>query len=190
MTAVEPTISIENFENAVHRWFSESTGLEVIWQNQSKPRPYYPYGSLLISNGPEPVSPLWELREDTDLDRPQGTEIETIACVHCQFVVSCQAYVDMEDANNPVWSALQYMTRAQGALSLPSWLSVLRAVGISVVNRSSILNVSEVIKDARVSRVNMDVIFGASLNAVEYAGYIAKVELKSNSLGIDTIVSI
>jgi hypothetical protein len=187
--AIDAPISMSDFEDAIHTWFVNATGLETIWVNQSAPRPDYPYASLNITAGPIPVSPIWELRDSTNLSRPAGTEVEFIGCVPCTFSISCQTYVNLENANNPNYNSRDYIIRAHGALSLPSPLALLQAAQISVVDRGTVTNLDEVINAAYVSRANLDVTFGASLNAIEYAGYISQVQIKSTAFGIDTIIS-
>jgi hypothetical protein len=186
---IDLPISMKDFENAVHTWFANATGLTTIWADQSAPRPDYPYAALNITSGPTPVSSIWELRDSTNLANPPGEEIEFIGCVPCRFIVSCQAYVNRYDGNDPDKNAKSFIVRAQGALSLPSVLSLLEAAQISVIDRGSVTNIDELINDAYVSRANFDVTFGASLNAKEYEGYISQIELKSPALGIDTIIS-
>ena len=185
MAVVSDPIDMEAFENAVHGWFSEVTGLETIWRNQSAPQPEYPYASLLVINGPDPLAPQWEQRYDTDLGRPAGQEMRVTVCVPCRFTVSCQVYVGTPDARNPQVNALLFMTKAQSSLSLPSVLAVLWAAGIAVERSGSVQNISAIIEDAFASRANMDVVFGASLSLEELTGYLAKIQAESVSLGID-----
>lgn len=188
MTTQAP-IDMEVFEDAIQAWMSEATDLQTIWSDQSKPRPDYPYSSLNITSGPDAVSPFWEHREETDLTRT-GREIKITVCVLCQFSISCQIYVSNTDAKNPKLNSRSLMTRALAALAFPTELEKLHIAGISVINKNSVSNINELIKDKYVSRSNMDVVFGAALNADDYVTYIQKVQLKSNSLGIDTIVEI
>jgi hypothetical protein len=189
MTVADP-INMEDFENAVHRWFSDATGLETIWRRQSVYQPEYPFGSLLVSNGPAPAAPGWEERYSTDLDRPAGKEIEIEVVMPCQITVSCQTYVGKPDASNPSENAINYMNKAQSALMLPSVLAALRAENISVVRPGPVQNIGLLVEDAFESRANMDVVFGASLSLAELTGYIAKVQLESESFDMDFVVEL
>jgi len=184
---IQAPINLEEFENAVHDWFWNATGLQTVWQRQSAPQIEYPFGTLLITSGPVPAAPGWERSHNYDGSRPLGQEIEFEVRVPCSFTVSCQAYVGKPEANDPTKNAMAFMTKAQTALSLPSFHEAFRAANISVIRPEGIQNLSEVIEDAFVSRANMDVIFGASLEVKEYMGYIAKVQAVSTQLGIDEI---
>ena len=190
MTAIAAPIDMEVIENAIHAWFYGSMDIEVIWQNQSAPRPEYPYGSLLIISGPTATSPMVETRHEYLPSQPSGEELEITACVPCQFVVSCQTYVSLEDSRNPNYNARSYLNKALGALGLPSYLASLCAAKVSVIDKNLMAGIDAVINDAFVSRAAMEITFGSPINAQEYATYIESVELRSSSLGIDMIVSI
>ena len=177
MTTAPTPIDMETFEDAIQAWMSRSTGLQTIWSDQSKPRPDYPYASLNITSGPDEVSPLWEDREETDLSRV-GREVKHTVCVLCEFTISCQTYVNNRSGKDPKANARFFMTKAKAGLALPSELALLHAAGISVVRKNPILNIDAIVKDKYTSRVNMDVVFGAALNADDYTTYIQKVQLK------------
>jgi hypothetical protein len=185
---VSPGVSIKDFEDAVYAWITSATGLAAIWTDQAAPRPDNPYCGLSILNGPTPVSPLWELRHTYDGGRPLEEEIVYNACVPCTFTISCQAYVPVPISRDSTQHAFSVLSSAQAALALPSFLSTFASSEISVIDKGAIQNISAVIKDAQMSRASMDVIFGASLNAVEYAGYIDKVEIESTAFNWSFIV--
>lgn len=178
-------IDMEAFQNAIHAWFAEATGLETIWRNQSAPQPEYPFAGLAILSGPEPSAPQWEQRFDTDLNRPEGEEVRISVGVPCRFTVSCQVYVGMPDARNPAINATAYMIAAQSSLSLPSVLADLCSAGIAVERPGVVQNLDEIIEDSFVSRAAMDVVLGAVLTLEEFTGFVSKVKVKSDSLGID-----
>jgi len=187
MTVALP-IDLKVFRDTVQAWFANATGLQTIWRDQSAMQPEYPFASLLIINGPDPVAPQWEERLSFDSGRPQGEEYQIDVGVPCMFTVSCQAYVGMPAARAANLNAVAYVARAQSALSLPSVLAAFREKNIAVVRPEAVLNLDELVGDAYVSRANMDVVFGASLSLSEYTGYIDKAELKSAQLGIDILV--
>jgi len=184
MTTAWP-IDFEAFENAIHSWFSDATGLETVWRQQSAPQPEHPYGSLQVIAGPTPESPAWDERCDTDLTRPRGQEIHEELVVPAQVTVSCQVHVPMPDARNPGYNAVSYVQRALGALAKPTVTDALRAAGVAVVRHGPVQNLNEVIEDAFESRANIDVIFRVSLTEDDYVGYIAKINAESTTLGID-----
>jgi hypothetical protein len=124
---------------------------------------------------------------DTDLSRDAGSEVRFQVGIPCAITVSCQTYVGMPNARDPDLDAIAYAEKAQSSLSLPSVLAELRAAGIAVIRPEGVLNISEVIADAFVSRANLDVVFGATLNLEEFTGYIDKVEAESKELGISGI---
>lgn len=189
MNPVDEPISIETLKNAVRAWCADATNIQTVWMNQSGPVPDYPYASLNIVSGPLPVSNIWELRHTFDGSRV-GEEIEFTSCVPCTFNISAQFYVTLDDTRVPNYTSLQYAMKAQAGLTLPSYRSAFSTAGIAVIDTGNITNLDEVIADGYVSRSNLDVIFGAALNVTEYETYIEQVELKSTSLGIDTIVSL
>ena len=185
---VDRPMDFEVFQNAVHEWFAEATGLETIWRDQGAPQPKYPYGSLKVISGPVTPSSLWEERRDYDEDRAAGQEIRLTTCSPCQLTVSCQAYVDQPDARHPGFDALQYLSRARAALSLESVRADnFRPKGIGVISVNPPQDLSSLIEDAIVSRANMDVVFSAALNIEEYTTWIEKVHGTSTSLGIDQL---
>ena len=189
MNVVETPINMETFADAIHAWCSDAANIQTIWSNQSAPVPDYPYAALNIVSGPLPASPLWELRHTFDASRV-GEEIEFNSCVPCTFNISAQFYVSLDESRNSTLNALSYAIKAQAGLRLPSYQAAFEAAGIAVIDTGNPTNLDDVIADAYVSRSNLDVVFGASLNAIDYETYIEQVELKSTPLGIDTIVSL
>ena len=189
MNPVTVPIDMAAFKNAIRAWCADATDIQTVWLDQSAPVPEYPYASLNIVSGPIPVSPNWELRHSFDASRV-GEEIEFTACVPCTFNISAQFYVSLDDSRNPEYASLQYAMKAQAGLKLPSYQAAFAAAGIAVVDPGTATNIDEVVNDAYMSRSNLDVVFGASLNTTEYETYIESVELISTTLGIDTIVSL
>ncbi len=183
--ALDDPISMEDFENAVHAWFSAAIDCPAIWSEQSAPRPDYPYGSLNITSGPLPVSPAWERHTDTDLTRAAGKEVRFQIRVPCTFVVSCQAFVKMPDGRDPTASARTLVTRAQARLYLLTVQEAFREANISVQGSGPVQNISSVINDGNVSRAAIDATFNASLSLDEYTGYIDKTAIESTQLGVD-----
>jgi hypothetical protein len=190
MTAVNAPIDMEAFQNAIHDWFSGSTGLQTIWRNQSAPQPEHPFGSLMILSGPEQYSPAWEERDETDTGRPLGEEIKQTVTVPCRFVVSCQAYVEQVDARNPNHDAASYINKAKGALGLSSYLQDLNTANVSVSTVGPVQNLTALLESEMESRANMDVVFSSVLSLDEYVGYIEKVHATSTELGIDQVFGV
>ena len=176
------------FQGTIHTWFINATDLVTIWSNQSAPKPDYPYAMLQITNGPRPLAPQWEIRRSTDLGRPAGQEIEYNYHMPCQFDISCQAYIDMENARDPNKNAVWYLNKAQTALSLLNVQTTLAESNVTYINTSEVQQINEVFGDAYKSRANIDVTFGTVLSALEYHTYIERVQIVSSSFGVDTIV--
>lgn len=185
---VEAPIDMETVENAIHRWLSEATGLQTVWRNQSAPQPEYPYASLRIITGPDPIPEGFELRDLTDTGRPDGYEIEQNVCAPCLMTVSCQAYVEGEDGNKPSGNARSYLDKARAALFLPSQQALFEAAEISVVRSNPVTDISALTNERFVSRAGMDVQFNCVMNLSEYVGYIEKVAVESTALGVDEII--
>jgi hypothetical protein len=186
--AVTAGINFETFENAIHAWVSNATDLTTIWADQAAPIPDYPYCSLRILSGPTEVSQNMELRHTFDSGRPLGQEIEYNACVPVTIIVTCQAYVLEPESRAALTQAQNVLTQAKTALALPSYITTLQDSDIAVIDRGVVQNISALINSATISRATMDVTFGTSFNAVEYAGYIDKVRIKSTAFKWDYLV--
>jgi hypothetical protein len=179
---------METVEDAIQHWFSEATGLQTIWRNQSAPQPEYPYASLLITSGPDSIPEGFELRDLTNIGRPAGTEVEQYVCAPCLMTVSCQTYVEGEDGNKPSGNARSYLNKARAALFLPSQQALFEAAEISVVRSNPVTDISALTNERFVSRAGMDVQFNCVMNLSEYVGYIKKVAVESAALGVDEII--
>ena len=186
---VSDPIDMEAFENAVHEWFSNSSDLNTVWSNQSSPQPEYPFGSLAIISGPTPSAPDWEQREDYDAGREAGKEIRFHACVPCSIVVSCQAYVGNSDSRDPSQKANVYIERSKVALSLLEFVTHFSSHNISVYNYTPTTYPNLLTGGQWTSRAQFDVTFGTTLNGESFTGYIASMELKSTSLGVDKVIT-
>lgn len=183
-------IDMEAFESAIRSWFSTSIEAEVIWANQSAPRPPYPYGSLKITAGPMKYSQMWERRTDTNLARGNGKEVRFEIGVPCRFEVLCQVFVKRSDSRHPEAHALNLLTRASFRLGLEAVATALNEENISTVSVGSVLNPGELISDAYVSRAAVTVVFGTVLSLEEYTGYIKTVDIESTELGIDQRIGV
>lgn len=189
LNRVADPIDFETFENVVHEWFSNSSDLNTIWENQNAPQPQYPYGSLAIISGPIAAAPDWEKRQDYDASRAAGEEIRFQACVPCSITVSCQAYVGDSDARNPRYKANVYIERAKAALQDLAYEANFDTNNISVYRYTSTTYPNLLIGGQWESRAQFDVTFGTTLNGESYTGYIASMELKSTSLGVDKVIT-
>jgi len=181
----KPPIDLEVFQDAVHEWFAAATGIETIWRQQDAPQPELPFATLLIISGPLPVSPFWAESMTTDLNRPQGQEIEIDHCVPCKISVSCQVFVGMPDGRNPHYDAASYLRRAQAALEFLEVRELFSGFTISVARTGAMQNISAYLDEFLESRANMDVEFNALLSVKELIGYIKTVQVEAPLLGVD-----
>lgn len=191
MPVAEP-IDFEVIKNAVHEWFSNSTGLQVVWQNQSAPRPATPFGTLSILSGPTPLSQDWEEREivhilgnEGETIENDGEEIEIQSTVPCQFSISCQTFVGCEDGRDPTADAISFANKALAALGLQSYRDIFSNVNASVVRTSGVKNIGALLDSQFESRAAFDVTFGSVLCLSELTGYIERVHATSTELRID-----
>ena len=97
----------------------------------------------------------------------------------CQFTISAQAFVDGEDANNPIADARSYMLSALAALNLPMYQEVFEEANISVSRSEAVRDLIALVGTTRESRAAMDVVFNSVLTAEEFIGYIEKVHATS-----------
>lgn len=178
--ALASPINVTALETAIYNWFVNATGLVTIWADQSSPQPAYPYGLLKIISPPKGVSPHWDTRDTTSLARPLGSEVELKRLNTASLTISCQCFAFT------FTSALDYMDKAEGSLSLDSYLSYLGAADIVVNDIGAIVNLTGIIADSSVGHVNMDLFISVPKSAIEYIGYIKTVEISSTSPEIMT----
>jgi len=184
------SLDIETILDCIHDWFSASTGLQVVWEDQSAPQPVSPFGTLRLSSGPVPMTPTWEERTSDDPARERGQEVELQVSAPCQFTISAQVFVNGEDGRNPIADARSYLLSAQAALNLPMYQEAFEEANIAVVRAESIKNLNALVGTERQSRAAMDVVFSSVLIAEEYSGYIEKVHAISTELEIDRVFGV
>jgi hypothetical protein len=184
---VEIPISLEKIQNAIHDWFSSSTGLQVVWQNQNAPAPEGSYGSLNMIVGPTSRGGVAELRETYDARRALGAEVELEVAMECSLTVSCQVFVKGTDGANPSCNAMSYCVRAQMALELSTFIDGLNAANVSVSSVSGPKNLPALLGTEWESRAGIDITFNSMLSLREFIGYIEKVHAVSTQLEIDKI---
>jgi len=187
---VENPIDFESIRNAIHACVERASGVQVVWQTQNAPAPESPYMTLAFLTGPLPVSDTPECREETDLTRPAGEEVQLKTTVACSFVLSCQAFVKGVDGANPNCDAMSLCTKAMLALALPSYTEVLHGANIAVVQTTGPRNLNALVGSEYESRAGFDVTFSSMMVLSEYAGYIEKVHAVSTELGIDEVFGV
>lgn len=174
-------IDWEDVENALHRWFSDSTDLScVIWGNQDAPQPPYPYGVITIIAGPTKVGGIDETRQEPVADplpAAPAFPIELLKVGPREITLSCQINVGPPDDQSPANNSRSMMSAAQAALGLPSFTDPLREAGLAVIEELPIGEFNIQIADIWVSRSQMDVRFGLTSSVREESPIIETVEI-------------
>ena len=159
---VEPT-PWRDIDNAIHAWFAESTGLQVIWANQDAPQPDWPYGLLNRIVGGTKVG---QDGVRYSVDVPTG-RLDATFCGLRQFTVSCQ--IDLGPIGKcKGFDAMAVMAAAQMALKFPATLDRFRGIDIACFNDNEPINQFDVVVgDTWNSRAQMDLDFYTSANVTE-----------------------
>ena len=174
-------IDWEDVENALLRWFTDSTDLPcVIWGNQDAPQPLYPYGVIMIIAGPTKIGGVDETRQEAladPLPAIPALPIELLKEGPREITLSCQINVGPPDDQNPGDHSRSRMSAAQAALGLPSFIQPLREAGLAVIQELPIGDFSIQIADLWISRSQMDVRFGLISSVREKSAIIETVEI-------------
>lgn len=178
----------KDIEEAIYDWVVLFTGCAAIWADQNLPQPAYPYVDLKRTS----VTPLGgrpEIRDTTDLTKPNGQEIELLATRPVEFVLTTQVHIDEEaGANNPDIDAFKIATRLQASLGLISVQETLAAAGLSIVEELLVIDTSLVVNGRFVNRAVMDVRLRTASVMTERVGYIEKVEVEAPDLGFGPVI--
>lgn len=181
--SVQVPIDWKAINDAIFDWFSGSTGLVTIWEDQDLPQPEYPYASLDIISGPTRVGGKDDIINTTDLTKT-GEEVELCHLGHRHFTVACQIHVGpKKDATgtfqepDPNEGARSLMSSAEGQLETIATKRLFRPIGLAFVNRLAMLSLDLPIAGQIVSRVQMDVQFATTSRVVERETFIESVEL-------------
>lgn len=172
MPIIPDPIDWLTIENALYDWFQEQADIAVIWGNQDAPQPPYPYGTITIISGPNPVMAFDERVYNTIDGAPAGEEVQISTFGDRNITVSLQAYVGPPDNFNPAKNARAIMSRVQASMAAQSVIEFFRSKNIAMLGQQPMQNIDEVIEDTWISRANMDAIFGFSSLTTEKYGYI------------------
>lgn len=186
-------------EAAIYDWVqARLDNIAVIWENQLIAQPSYPYVSLLrIATVDE--GGIDELRyrtldadglvlgEDAGAGAAATQEEQVYAPV--VFTVSIKAHVGFcTGAARPSDDAIALASRLKRSLRLTSVVTSFAAAGMSVVREEQIQDISSVINGDWVSMSSLDVLFRTASVMTESVSFVEKVELRSDELGVDTVV--
>lgn len=180
MSGIENPIDWPEIESALHRWFAESTGVQIIWANQDATQPAYPYGTLNVISGPTKIGGVDENR---CVIRDGQAILQTLG--QREITVSCQLNVGKPNTHNPEMHSRALMSRAQSALDMQSFRAELRAAGLSVIEEQAPANFDLQVADKWISRTQMDVRFHITIcieedidtiETVSYTGMVSRAE--------------
>jgi len=187
-------IDWESIEDAIYAWLTgdvEGLGAivpEAIWENQNVPQPAYPYASMLVTSHTKEGG-RDEIRTTYDAAQPLGEEIEFLATGPVQFTLALSFHVDpTAGGNEPAGRARALATKAQASLGLLAVLDHLSGAGLSVIAEEGVTDTSVVVNGEWLSRATLDVRLRTASQMTQRLGYIDKVELESDALGVDTVV--
>jgi hypothetical protein len=186
-----------SIDDAVFCWAVEKLGMAGVWENQNIPQPDYPYLSFL-RGGETDDGGIDEIRQRT-LDAngneiPPGSsavpvENEEITYQPITFPITIQAHVNFESgATEPFGEAKRRLGILKRSVYQTTTTQLFSDAGLGVVSVEPVVDLSLVVNGEWLSRAALDVIFRTASIVSERVGFIEKVELKSEQLGIDTIV--
>lgn len=182
--AVSSPIDWPTVRKAIHDWFSGSTGLTSIWEDQEAPRPAFPYGSMKVISGPTKLFGADEHRYTYDGNQQAGEEIGIEVAGLRQMTVTVQAFLPRLGAAGDA-GAEDDLSRAQVALGMPSYLASLQAAGLSVIEEMAPRNLSGIDSGTWIAKAAMDIRFGLAASVTERTGYVETVGLEPTYRGPD-----
>jgi hypothetical protein len=184
MTPERP-IDMRVVKDAIHDWVSNALRTDsatVIWSDQDAPQPEYPFVTLKVISGPDPLSPHWGVVEETDTRRLHE-EIERLSYIQCRMTVSCQAFTSRKLAMENEADAVALLNSARACLAKQSVRDTFELTNISVASCEAASDISDLEETTFVSRASMEVVFGIVLTVRDYVTYIESVELKVRVTG-------
>lgn len=169
--SVSAPLMRKTIENAIATWFVGATGIGVIWSNQKAPALGFPYGTLHVMSIVGLGQP--ETRQSNVTSPDPGEELELEIAQQKRLVLSVNVYALANDAD---LDARAYMDKAEHALALPSFQLALSNAGVVVLDVGLVQSFDFVEAEAWLSRAQLDVTFGVTARASEFATFIETVE--------------
>ncbi len=172
---IEPT-SWRSKRLALHDWFSDATGIDVIWQNSPTPQPAWPYGSMqVIQGGLDPI------HIDEAIWTDEGDDLRVDLRGQREFNLSCQIHGGItEDCLD---LALELSELALARLSDPRFLQPLRDAGLSLRGRTQPQEIPSLASAQWVARYQFEVTFGHVSLIETRPGWFETVEISSSLTG-------
>ena len=177
--ALESPIAWQPIEDALYDWMSGATGITVIWTNQDRPEPPFPYVTLKRLSGPTSAAPVAELVEKTNLDNDPGEEIEQSWYSDDEFFVSCQCRTG---SDSPGQNAQHYLESAAAALQKLTVRDAIRSAGAVIVEPESVLDLDAIVGASWTSGASLDVRFRVLATVTEKTGYIDTIGVEATFL--------
>ncbi len=187
MAQVTAPIDWKTIEDGLFDWFQEQSGLDpsrIYYGNQDAPQPgNYTYAHLNILTGPIQLGGKDEIRYEVDLAQV-GEELLPNVCGLREFTLSSTVHTALPDANNPALHSRAIMSRVQSSLSAPSVIRSFQSIGISVVTRGDLLDLSGIVNDTYINRTSLDTRFYTAANSTdERTTFIETVGFDPSSIG-------
>lgn len=167
-------------QDAIKTWFSNGTGLTVVWFNQPRPRMDKPMGLLQILS----VTSYGTDNIEFNVNVSGDPGVDYVPTVRGQrsLVVTCQVYSRDQSAN---LDAINYLERARAYSRLPNTRETLLAAGVTLWNIGDTV-VMDALFDKRIeSRASFDVTFGIAeniefSNSADSNSWIERVEMSGD----------
>jgi hypothetical protein len=185
MAQIPDPLNWQTIEDTIYDWFTEQSGVSVVWGNQDSPEEPYPFGVLSVISGPLMVAPQDEVKWTTDLSKPLGQEVALNIEGLRELVVSCQIFAEPPTSLDPSAHPRFIMSRVQASLSAPSVLEAFRNANMSIIRAGDIIILDAPDDDTWIARANMDVRFYLMSQSVEESGFMNEIEITSTPFGID-----
>lgn len=158
-------------EDAIFKWFSDATGIDVLWADQDVPQPPWPFGTLNIIAGPGKPGGDDNVRRSTDLNQV-GAEVGLEHNGPRHFTVSCQVIQGPPDAHDPDMHARRLASAAQAALELNTTNAAFIAAGLAVIDIGDATSIDTEVGGEWTTRSMFDVTFACTSSIAEREGYI------------------
>lgn len=179
VATVAQAIDWRTVEDALYDWFSTSTGLETVWEDQRAPQPTYPYASLNVLPGTSPMGAQSEHITEADGSITMRRQRD--------FTLSCQVHVGPTGANTPECHARTLVDTAIMTLDSPVQAQLFSSAGIGIrgpLGEPQDLDLE--ISGEWISRTRVDIRFGVASTLNIAPGYFEKIGISSRLAGLNT----
>ena len=184
MSSIDPTVDLPAIEEALVFWARESTGLEVLWENQNAPRLPYPYASLFIPSM-DTRGAGDEQRQSFDGSAPAGKELTISYIGYEDLEVVLQVMNKAKESKDPRCSPKNLILRARRALHIESFQVEFRAANIAFIDSEPMLDGSLPMSDTIENRSILTVRFATSSCAAEQTTFFDKAKVSSTMANAD-----